>query len=99
MTFENGFDQIPPDIEEKGAMFDGGNMAQINHEPIEGLQSPLLPFGEVNGLPQITATTSTLLEMTMQNDELFSSPHRKGMKLSRECTVHDHINPSGTTMQ
>jgi hypothetical protein len=45
-----------------------------------------------------TATTATLLEMAMQNDELFSSSDRERMECSRKCTVHDQMNPAGMTM-
>jgi hypothetical protein len=98
VTFEDGFDHVPPDIEEAGDMFDRGDPAQLNDESIEGLDSPSFPFGEVNGFLQITATPSTLLEMAMKNDELLSSSHRQRMEFPCECTVHDQMNPSGTTM-
>jgi hypothetical protein len=65
VTLEDGLDHIPPDVEEAGHMFDRGNLAQIDHESIEGLQSPLFPFGEVDGFLQITAAISAQLEMAV----------------------------------
>jgi len=96
--FEDGLDHVPPDIEEAGHMFDRGDLTQVDHESIEGLQPPLLPFGEVDGFLQITATPSTQLEMAVKNDELFAPPHRKRMEFPCESTVHDQMNPSGATM-
>ena len=98
MTFEDGFDQVPPDIEEKGDVFNRGDPAQVNHEAIEGSEPSPFSFGEVNGLLQSTATTATLLEMAMKNDELFSSSYGERMELSCKCPVHDQMNPAGMTM-
>lgn len=99
VTFEDSLDHIPADVEKAGDMLDRGDPAQVNDEAIEGLQPSPFPFGEVNGFPQIVATTSTLLEMAVKNDELFSSSHRERMEFPCECTVHDQMKTSGTTMR
>jgi hypothetical protein len=79
-------------------MPDRYNLTQVDHESIEGLQPPLLPFSEVDGFLQITATSSRLLEMAVKNDDLFAPSHRKRMEFPGESTIHDQVNSSGTIM-
>ena len=98
MTFENVLDHIPPDVQKAGNMLDRGDLAQVNHESIKDLEPSPFPFSKVNWFLQITATAPALLEMTTKNNKLFSPSHRDRMKFPCECTVHDQINPSGTTI-
>jgi len=98
VILENRFDHVPPDTQQDRDMLDGGNMAQIHDIPLKNLEPPSLPLRKVNRLPQIAATTSTLLKMAMKNHKLFPPPHRERMKRPRDGAVHDQMNPPGMTM-
>jgi hypothetical protein len=98
VSFEDSLDHVPADAKEAGDMLDRSNTTQIDHEPIEALQSSPFAFSEVDGFLQSPATTSTLLKMAVKDDELFASSHRERMEFPSECSVHDQVEPSGTTM-
>jgi len=78
-------------------MLDGGNFTQIDHITLKSLESPSLPFGKIDGLPQGPATLSAVLKMTVQDDKLGFAANRQGPETTFEFPLHGQLIPSSTT--
>jgi len=93
---ENAFHHIPSYSKEGSYGLNRTDSAQLNDVTLEDLQTTAFGLGKINGLPQHSHASSTVLFMSMKDDLLSSPSNGQCIEDPGKPSILSQVVPAGT---